>query len=241
MKDSEFIALLNLYLDHEISPADAARLEAEVQSNPERRKVYRQYCQMQKACKVLSHEFQTDVAAVERKVVNFNAAGQRPRTSSWYGVGAFAAAAACVAVIFVTRNREAENAAPDLSAPANAIVNAQPRAVEPATLTAREENAIARAVSIPQVVAHAPQASFAGSSFLLASASQSGSTLPSEVDQAQFAWMERVQLNPIQSHLSRSDLRYEAAPATLRTEPRTYSNRQPVEATVEMTAFRFQR
>ena len=30
MKDSEFLELLNLYLDHEISPADAARLEAEV-------------------------------------------------------------------------------------------------------------------------------------------------------------------------------------------------------------------
>ena len=34
MKDSEFIELLNLYLDHEISTADAARLEAEVQANP---------------------------------------------------------------------------------------------------------------------------------------------------------------------------------------------------------------
>ena len=29
MKDSEFLELLNLYLDHEISPADAARLEAD--------------------------------------------------------------------------------------------------------------------------------------------------------------------------------------------------------------------
>ena len=30
MKDSEFIELLNLYLDHEISAADAVRIEAEV-------------------------------------------------------------------------------------------------------------------------------------------------------------------------------------------------------------------
>ena len=47
MKDSEFIELLNLYLDHEISVADAARLEAEVQGSPARRRVYREYCQMQ--------------------------------------------------------------------------------------------------------------------------------------------------------------------------------------------------
>ena len=36
MKDNEFIELLNLYLDHEISQEDAARLEAEVQRNPAR-------------------------------------------------------------------------------------------------------------------------------------------------------------------------------------------------------------
>ena len=39
MNDSEYIELLNLYLDHEISAADAARLEAEVQSNPARRRI----------------------------------------------------------------------------------------------------------------------------------------------------------------------------------------------------------
>ena len=50
MKDSEFLELLNLYLDHEITPADAARLEAEVRADPERRRTYLQYCRMQKAC-----------------------------------------------------------------------------------------------------------------------------------------------------------------------------------------------
>jgi hypothetical protein len=57
MKDSEFIELLNLYLDHEISADNAARLEAEVQGNPERRRVYRQYCRMQKACTLLANDF----------------------------------------------------------------------------------------------------------------------------------------------------------------------------------------
>ena len=57
MKDQEFIELLNLYLDHEISPADAARLEAEVQSNLPRRALYNQYCRMQKACTSLGADF----------------------------------------------------------------------------------------------------------------------------------------------------------------------------------------
>ena len=54
MNDTQFIELLNLYLDHEISPSDAARLEAEVQRNAKRYRVYREYCQMHKACALLS-------------------------------------------------------------------------------------------------------------------------------------------------------------------------------------------
>ena len=53
MKDSEFIELLNLYLDHEISAADAARLEAEVQTHAAHRAMYQNYCRMQKACKMV--------------------------------------------------------------------------------------------------------------------------------------------------------------------------------------------
>lgn len=60
MNDSEFIELLNLYLDHEITPADAARLEAEVRGNPERRRTYLEYCRMQKACAILAADFAAD-------------------------------------------------------------------------------------------------------------------------------------------------------------------------------------
>ena len=64
MKELEFIELLNLYLDHEISPEDAARLEAEVLNNPARRRVYREYCQMQKACKAIAVDFQAEAAPI---------------------------------------------------------------------------------------------------------------------------------------------------------------------------------
>ena len=52
MKDREFIQLLNLYVDREITADDARRLEIEVASSPERRKVYDQYCRIQKACQL---------------------------------------------------------------------------------------------------------------------------------------------------------------------------------------------
>ena len=63
MKDSEFIQLLNLYLDHEISGADAARLESEVQTNAARRQIYQQYCRMQKACRMIAADFETEPAS----------------------------------------------------------------------------------------------------------------------------------------------------------------------------------
>ncbi len=76
MKNSTFIELLNLYVDRQISPADAALLEAEIQQNPQRRKIYREYCQMQKACAILSENFRTDAPVVEKLVKR-----QRPPAS----------------------------------------------------------------------------------------------------------------------------------------------------------------
>jgi hypothetical protein len=54
MNDADFIELLNLYIDHEIDSDGAARLEAEVARDPERRRLYRQYCSMHKACSCLA-------------------------------------------------------------------------------------------------------------------------------------------------------------------------------------------
>jgi hypothetical protein len=53
MKDAKFIELLNLYLDHQI-PDESAELEAEIRAIPRAAALYRQYCQMQKACNVLA-------------------------------------------------------------------------------------------------------------------------------------------------------------------------------------------
>jgi len=87
MKDSEFLELLNLYLDHEIAAADAARLEAEVKDNPDHRRTYLEYCRMQKACTLLAKDFASEPA--EKKVIAFE-----PNRSSW-ARGAFCRRRTC--------------------------------------------------------------------------------------------------------------------------------------------------
>jgi hypothetical protein len=57
MTDQEFIELLNLYVDREITAADAARLEVAVLASPRRRSIYDQYCKMQKACTILAADY----------------------------------------------------------------------------------------------------------------------------------------------------------------------------------------
>ena len=53
MSEREFLDLLNLYLDREITLVDADRLEREIRSNALRRRTYLQYCQMQRAVRLL--------------------------------------------------------------------------------------------------------------------------------------------------------------------------------------------
>lgn len=239
MKDSEFIALLNLYLDHEISAADAARLEAEVQSNPARRRVYQDYCRMQKACKLLAEEFKSEPVAVpDPSVIDFEAARRRARAGNFYVAGAFAAAAACVAIIFVGRSRELGNGqgSPDLVADAARPAAVQTVATTPAPAPA--QRAIAQTVSVAQRGEQPSQGMVAGQPLLLSVNAQADAMLRAAAEQAaaQFAWMERVQLAPVQPRSAKSELHFDARPASLRPEPRTQQRDD-----VEWSAYRFQR
>jgi len=96
MKDQEFIELLNLYLDHEISAADARRLEAEVRANPARYQVYREYCRMHKACGELAQQ-----AEFQPAFVGVPPERRRPSERAvLLAFGSFVALAACVALAF---------------------------------------------------------------------------------------------------------------------------------------------
>ena len=146
MKDSKFIELLNLYVDHEITREEAALLEAEIQRDPERRRVYREYCQMQKACTLLTDSFRTEAPA-PGKVVEF---APRSPLMQWatYASGALAAAA-CLAVVMMYRHNSATTVKP-ASTPAIASTTTAPQArvaLQPA-FAANPREAVASELSL---------------------------------------------------------------------------------------------
>ena len=233
MKDSEFIQLLNLYLDHEISAADSARLEAEVQINPARREIYQQYCRMQKACKVLAQDFRTEVVPTpERKVIDFKSAARPAGASGFYAASAFAAVAACVAIIFVARSRQQPGPTEHGQQLAQQMP-LSPKVTPPVVSASAALGAIARVAAPPALV---------GTSLSLAGNAQAEAMMVAAVEQAnaQFDWMRQMQFAPVPA-VSMDVLRFDARPASLRPDPRTFRSVQPVDPSVEMTAFRFQR
>jgi len=211
MKDSKFIELLNLYVDHQISAEDAALLEAEIQRKPERRQIYRQYCQMQKACVTLAENFRTQ-APVGGKIVAFAPASRR-LTVVTYAMG-FLAAAACVAVLVVNRNRLQDRSA------AMAVQSAEH----------------AQAQSIAEKTAIAPAPVRVALKPVFAVHENSGSAIHADRVAFDFDWMNQVQLErvPIEQ------LRFETQP-TLRAEDLLLRSRPAAQAQTESIAIRFQR
>lgn len=243
MKDSEFIELLNLYLDHEISAADAAKLEAEVQTNPARRRVYQQYCRMQKACKLVASDFQSETEEVavpsDRKVVAFDptaisaAALQRKRAGRLYTLGTFAAVAACMAIVVVGRSRQ--QATHDNVAVTPAVVS-QPIVAAPAS-----PNADAAVPHGLVSLAQRPQATLVANPLLLTGNTRAEAVFAAAIEQAnhQLAWIDSVKLTPLQVRSAADDLRFDTPPSSLRPEGRALGGRRAVTGEPsEMSAFR---
>ncbi len=201
MKDSEFIELLNLYLDHEISAADSARLEHEIRTDLDRRRIYRQYCRMQQACKLIASDFATDDVApaeADRKVVPFEPAARSQRRPVWIGV---TVAAACVALVAMMGRRT-----PDTPPLSGDTVAAAPTQASPSAPT--EATEVARPVSkggLVAVAGSADKAVVAGSTTLmgdplfLTGSTQAEAVRAAAVRQAdnQLAWLEAMQLAPL--------------------------------------------
>lgn len=220
MKESKFIELLNLYVDHEISADDAALLEAEIERNPERRRIYRQYCMVQKACTVIAHDFREE-APLSGNVVAFPV--RRSRTPVWMAVGSLAAAA-CVALVLVTRdgNQPAAISAQDKTPATQNVALATPPAPAPMAL---RTGVVARPALQPV---------FTG---LVADAPQNSESALAGADLGQLDWMKRVNLQ----RMSDEELIFNARPSLHPADVRTFQSRQPLKANVEMTAFKFQR
>jgi hypothetical protein len=213
MKESEFIELLNLYLDHEINPEESARLEAEVSQHPDRLELYRQYCRMQKACVVLADQHRENAPAQDAMAAAF-----APR-SAWSGMTAIwtsglMAAAAGIAVIALSHRSAVAPSGPSL---ASAVAAAPTLAAAP----------------VPDQF----QPVFVARSLALSPANPKPGLMFTSADQnGQFAWMNRVQIAPIQLTPTGS-LFVDPKPQLDLSRPA--EDRPQAPDTVEETAFQF--
>lgn len=249
MKESEFIELLNLYLDHEISAADATRLEAEVQGNPERRKLYQEYCRIQKACRVLATDFRTETTesavSANAKVLEFKpllanqATIRRNPKLIYYAAGTFVAIAACVAVVFINRGQPLSPVSPTVarSVPGPGITRTPIEAMPPL------KHAGLAAAAVGATPDSRAGATMVSNPLLLSGNSRVDGvmSLSSHGSDDQLAWVASLQLAPLQ-RVRLDDLRFGTSPATLRPEGRPLGgSRHATDPSAEMSAFRFEK
>ncbi len=104
MKDNHFIELVNLYIDRQISGDEMELLEAEMQADPRRRAIYRQYCQMHRATTLVYESFRSEDGALPEdklktqvNIARFEPQSGRRKHWTYYATGL---AAACVALAF---------------------------------------------------------------------------------------------------------------------------------------------
>jgi hypothetical protein len=232
MKDSEFIELLNLYLDHEIGMADARRLEAEVQRSPERRRLYREYCQMQRACVLLAEQETEPLKENRPQVLAFEAPA---RSWIWqnYAVGACAAAAVfALAAVFYKGNGSAI-AAPRTMDPAavasvqisDGIAKLEGRRELAQTVTLAQRTPGSRSVAVDQTTVFGRQ---------FRTPPASGLSNP------RFDWMNKVELAALQ-RVNPDDLFFEPKSSAKPTDIRSFRGRRLLEGQAEQAAFQFQR
>lgn len=238
MNNRRFIELLNLYVDEQLDPKEAAELEAEVLANPARRRTYNQYCRLHRGCCLLSdgsraiaptsQAFARSLLQAERKI------SAPRRSSSWRPVytGMFSAAAmaACVAVVVVVNRQSAPT-----SAPAVAEIES------PASRTSQPEIAVA---ALPAAVVSAPTASSFDIQPALAAAGLGVVRNAREADIAAndreaLEWMQRVELMP-SARVVIDEQAFETRP-TLQQDNRVFRSRHSIQGNAEFTAFQFQR
>lgn len=228
MNDTEFIELLNLYLDHEISPSDAARLESEVQRKAARYRVYREYCQMHKACALLSLDHAVEAPAV----ATFEAS--RSAWANPFAIGGLMAAAACAAFVFVNR--------PPTVVPSQRSVVAETQSSMRAPANRDVVVAVATTEttrSIPQTVTVSPRRSEFHVTPVMHTLRLTNTELASDtVQDVRLNWIENLQLSSI-PQVPADSLRFETK-ATPKTNSRSFES-GALQGPMEYNAIQFQR
>lgn len=267
MNESRFIELLNLYVDHQLSTSEAAELEAEVQKSPERRRMYAQYCRMQKACTLLfeserAHAPKTAAAIMAARQVEV-ARTDRPTSGGRALVGSkvfplfrfpvlggLAAAAACIVFVSARLTQGPTNG--PASFENSGLVSAQ----APASSITLPSSPVAIAalpsgaeipVSIPVAVEGTPKSAFR-SVLITNSLRQRGAELDTDVHvlgdspDPMLEWARRIELPPVRVNLG-EELAFEARPSLQQPETPVFRGRNAIRggANAELTAFQFQR
>jgi anti-sigma factor RsiW len=225
MKESRFIELINLYIDRQIGPEEAAELETEIARSPAHRRTYLQYCRMHRACTLLFEDFQAPATALtqalrqaEGKVTAFPGRGYRlARVALATGL----AAAACVAFILV--NHPASVSTPEAKSSVNEVAQVN---VPAESFHAAEPAAGARPTEFQTV--------FAAHKFSLAS-----NQAAIDAQRAEFDWMRQIELSPM-SPAGNSETVFGPQPEIQSAELRFQRERHDDQPAAEM-AFQFQR
>lgn len=230
MKDQEFIELLNLYLDHEISVEDAARLEAEVQRHPGRYRVYREYCQMHKACTLLSPAHAAGVPAV---------AAFESRSRRWvnpFALGGLMAAAAAVAFVFLNQGPSASPIANGGATVADNSTMAAPVATEqPAAAVSPAQRSIGQMVTVTLPLGRADYATTPTTQTLRWNSTEVAS---SQLQDTRFNWIETLELASV-PQVPVDALRFETK--TLPKDGQRSFGSGHLESPAEYNAIQFQR
>ncbi|MBP7142465.1 MAG: hypothetical protein KBA71_11205 [Opitutaceae bacterium] len=263
MKESRYIELLNLYVDHRLTGAEAAELEAEVQRNPERRRIYSQYCRMQKACTLIFDAERSLAPKTAAVLSSFDVDHRGARAAPFWrwalvpAVG-LAAAIAMVAVVGVRwiSSPGVFSAAQGGNVAVAAVeggVQAAPAAPQlaggrstGAAFSLANVSQAESAVNMPQSfhdygVQTGSRPSF--KSFLVSATTVLARTSGKEVSGApplDWTWLNDVKL-PAISPLSDDATAFDAKPMLAQPETRVYRSRQPLQGNVEMISFQFQR
>jgi len=224
MNDREFIELLNLYVDKEISPEDALRLEAEVAAGPERRKVYDQYCRIQRACCELAEQMAESAAD---RPASFGAELRAPLPWRMAPFMVGLAAAACIAAFVGLRDRGAT------AAKGSAGVAVEPAAARPVQVAAEPASAPEPMTAVFSTRPAAGQPERAGARALFAM-DEPSSQMP------QLSWIEDIHMAPVLGAAD-SQFLFSQKPDLKATISNGAQNGHDSQQPSEMTAFRFQR
>lgn len=233
MKDNRFIELVNLYIDRQISAAEAADLEAEIQANPRRRAIYRQYCQMHRASTLVYESFRVDApeqaeAGQAKGKIDPFARQARQRRSPWmYYAGGLAAA--CVALVFVRLNEPS-------TAGGNAPV-AMRKATPPAAVVAARPSTPADTFGAP---AESPAALVSEQANRLVGEQDYTALVAAIRQQEQRAFVNgQIQSNRLPSLFE--DGVFEAPQGFVPNSQQSFRSKRTAGQQAEFTAFQFQR